>query len=91
MGGVHGDPGEMMDAYDNIVTTTSGSTKTTTFDGAPVTNDAVRAIMGRMNMTKTLKDGISTSPYGITDSKYLTTEERKKITDVSNGTLKSIR
>ncbi|MGD1320765.1 DUF6443 domain-containing protein [Chryseobacterium sp. 2R14A] len=91
LGGVHGDPGGMMDAFDNINTLISGSTKTTTFKGSPITNDAVRAIIGRVDMTKLNSKG-NISGYNIVDSKYITPAERSFVDpDGSNGRLKSIK
>ncbi|MCA6066187.1 RHS repeat-associated core domain-containing protein [Chryseobacterium sp. RG1] len=94
LGGVHGDPGQMMDPYDNINITISGSNKTTTFKGSPITNDAIRAIIGRANMT-TLNSKGNVTNYNIVDSKYLTPTENTTVKnmspDGSNGRLKSIQ
>ncbi|PZU05007.1 MAG: hypothetical protein DI622_19525, partial [Chryseobacterium sp.] len=90
LGGVHGDPGKMMDPYDDILITTSGSTKTTSFKGSPITNDAIRAIIGRTDMTKNVNG--SNVGYGIVDSKYITPTEYSLIDQKgSNGRLKSIK
>ncbi|MCY0979404.1 hypothetical protein OUO26_18865, partial [Chryseobacterium sp. CY350] len=90
LGGIHGDPGKMMDDTDNIMVTTSKSKVTTTMTGSPITNDALRAIIGRTDMTAVTKQG-NVSGYGVVDSKYITAEEKKQITGVSNGRLKSIK
>ncbi len=92
LGGVHGDPGKMMDPVDNIVT----SNGITTFTGSPVTNDAVRAIFGRTDMTQVLKDGVSKSGYGIVESKYLNPTELTNIRAIpqqkgSVGRLRTIK
>jgi hypothetical protein len=91
LGGVHGDPGKMMDPKDNINTLIVGTKKTTTFTGSPITNDAIRAIVGRADMT-TINSKGNVSGYGIRDSKYITPAERD-VTDQygSNGRLKSIK
>ena len=90
LGGVHGDPGGMMDDTDKIKVTTSKSKVITTMTGSPITNDALRAIIGRTDMTALTPKG-NVSGYGVVDSKYITAEEKKQITGVSNGRLKSIK
>ncbi|OCK52021.1 hypothetical protein BA768_13910 [Chryseobacterium sp. CBo1] len=86
LGGIHGDPGQMMDTTDNINTHKQGLKQTTTFTFTAVTNDAVRAIMGRMDVTGPDKG------YGVVDSKYITPDELKKVNESgSNGKLRSIK
>ncbi|MCY0978666.1 hypothetical protein PGH12_04630 [Chryseobacterium wangxinyae] len=95
LGGVHGDPGLMMDTTDDILITTSGSKKITTFKGSPITNDAIRAIIGRTDMTSITPKG-NVSGYGVVESKYITPAESQTLKAMprqcgSNGRLKSIK
>ncbi|MEG0577542.1 MAG: RHS repeat-associated core domain-containing protein, partial [Bacilli bacterium] len=90
LGGVHGDPGKMMDPFDNTNTHKQGSKQTTTFTFAAITNDALRAIIGRTDITGPDKG------YGVVDSKYLTPDELEALGRIprqsgSNGKLRSIK
>ena len=91
LGGVHGDPGGMMDATDNLQRNADGTVK---MAGSPVTNDAIRAIIGRVDMTTVTPKG-NVSGYGVVDSKYLTPTEKTEVKNISpngsNGRLKSIK
>lgn len=94
LGGVHGDPGGMMDPTETFTDTTRGITSggpatTRSFNNARVTNDAVRAIMGRIGQTTqvtTSKGNIRTSSYGIVNSIYLNSKENSRVDqEGSNG------
>ncbi|MFN3771745.1 hypothetical protein [Cloacibacterium normanense] len=94
LGGVHGDPGGMMDPTETFIDTTQqitsgGPATSRTFNNARVTNDAVRAIMGRVGQTTqvtTVKGNVYPSSYHIVNSVYLNTKENSRVDSKgSNG------
>ncbi len=94
LGGVHGDPGGMMNPTETFTDTTQqitsgGSGSNRSFNRATVTNDAVRAIMGRVGQTTqvtTAKGNVRPSSYGIVNSIYLNAKENSRVDQTgSNG------
>ncbi|MDF2932644.1 MAG: repeat-associated core protein [Chryseobacterium sp.] len=87
LGGVHGDPGGMMNPKETFTDdkqqiTAGNSSIKRDFNRASVTNDAVRAIMGRIGQTSqqiSEKGNPFNSNYGIVDSIYLNSKENSKV------------
>lgn len=94
--GVHGDPGLLMNKKD-IMTIKIGyspdgkrASISTSFSCSPVTTDAVRAMIGRVDMTR--MNGEKITPYGITESKYLTESESNFVApEGTGGALRTVK
>jgi len=94
LGGVHGDPGKMMNPtetfndYSQQIITGSQPSTYRSINDAVVTDDAIRAIMGRVGQTTEVStaNGVKTSFYGVVNSIYLNAKEISKVDPAgSNG------
>lgn len=97
LGGVHGDPGGMMDPTETFTDESqqinaAGIPSThRSFNNAKVTNDAIRAILGRIGQTSpqiSEKGNPFNSVYGVVNSIYLNAKENARVN--SNGSIGKI-